>query len=122
MDLINTPISKVSFLNEENPENQADQFWTSLPKIITISTQNPNLLHKTINTIFKKWDAENAGCFSAQEFEQFYENIGSSQIPCNTDEIFSFIDSNGDGCGTSFKEMIKAVKKIAKNCDFDFQG
>ena len=68
MDLINTPISKVSFLNEENPENQADQFWTSLPKIITISTQNPNLLHKTINTIFKKWDAENAGCFSAQEF------------------------------------------------------
>ena len=74
-----------------------------------------------MNTIFKKWDADNGGCFSAQEFEQFYENMSSPRIPCNLDEIVSFIDSNGDGC-VSFKEMVKAVKKIAKNCDFDFQG
>ena len=26
----NTPISRISCLNVENPENQADQFWTSL--------------------------------------------------------------------------------------------
>ena len=81
-----------------------------------IFTQNPNLLHKTINTTFKKWDADNGGCFSAQEFEQFYENIGSPQISCNLDEIVSFIDPNGDGC-VSFKEMVKVVKKIP---DFDF--
>ena len=33
MDLINTPISKVSCLNVENPENQADQLWAFLPKM-----------------------------------------------------------------------------------------
>ena len=29
---LNTPISRVSCLNVENPENQDDQFWASLPK------------------------------------------------------------------------------------------
>ena len=33
MEHINTPISSVSCLNVENPENQADQYWASLPKI-----------------------------------------------------------------------------------------
>ena len=33
MDHINTPISRVSYPNVENPKNQADQFWASLPKI-----------------------------------------------------------------------------------------
>ena len=43
MDLTNTPITRVSCLNVENPENQADQFWAFLPKM-------QNLLHKTMNT------------------------------------------------------------------------
>jgi hypothetical protein len=34
MDIINTPISRVvSCINVENLENQANQFWASLPKI-----------------------------------------------------------------------------------------
>jgi hypothetical protein len=32
MDLINTPISRVSCPNDENPENQADEFGAFLPK------------------------------------------------------------------------------------------
>ena len=33
MDHINTPTSRVSYPNVENPKYQADQFWASLPKI-----------------------------------------------------------------------------------------
>ena len=34
MDLINTPISRVSCPNVENLENKADQFWASLVYIV----------------------------------------------------------------------------------------
>jgi hypothetical protein len=33
VDLVNTPISRVSCLNIENPWNQANQFWSFLPKM-----------------------------------------------------------------------------------------
>ena len=34
MDLIKTPMSRVSCRNDENPENQADQFGAFLPKMV----------------------------------------------------------------------------------------
>ena len=42
MDLINTPMSRVSCRNDENPENQADQFLAFLPKFF--DKNDPNLL------------------------------------------------------------------------------
>ena len=41
MNLKNTPMSRVSCCNDENPENQADQF-------LAFPTQNANLLEKNI--------------------------------------------------------------------------
>ena len=38
MDLINTPMSRVTCPNVENPENQADQFWAFLPKMLIYYT------------------------------------------------------------------------------------
>ena len=55
MDHINTPISRVSCLNVEYPENQADQFWASLPKIQIYYTTY--YIHYILEPVCcKKWE------------------------------------------------------------------
>jgi len=71
---------------------------------------NPTKLAKRV---FEKWDSNNHDC--SGDFKQFYMDIGSPELSCSMDEVFSFADINGDGC-ISYIELKKAFKEVMGSC------